>query len=613
MDESQIVDRHLQALTALAAGNTSAARDHFVYALRKGTRECDIFRGLAACEPGRVASDENVQAIYLTRSTFGNLTYKAFVKDCRAVKEQIPARADVEHLPQCQYRTGFFGVDIPILFLGNVHAAAAAAYINVRQFDKALAVLDEAPTDLPSVKLMTAALYYRTERWPDVISAAAPLQTAAMINEHGAVTIGDDGRPAPNVLYQELSYLLSGTALAHLGSTSSAESSLTVLLNSRFNQISAEAHRVLGLLARAAGDEQQAQKLFGIGVALSKSDDLVRAQTTRNEILRLTNAEMISRRDSYWDVTTEPSLAAEQLSEQDDERTQLLARATAELERQIGMTNVKKQIAQLRQSVRVTEELKKRGLPTPGRSNHLMFMGPPGTGKTTIARVVADFYAGTGVCRIPKIIEVKRADLVGQHWGESGPKTKAVIASALGGVLFIDEAYDLVQATENGQTDPLGQEAVNVLLTEMENHRHDLVVIIAGYEEDLRRFLATNDGLVGRFTTTIRFETYSPEELADIAEVIAEGKNWILTDDAKKAVSDVARRMVRVIDENRKTMIDTAGNGRFVRNIIEKAEGYRSSRFESLDLSVMSDDELRTLTENDVRSAAEELYEDRAR
>ena len=298
-----------------------------------------------------------------------------------------------------------------------------------------------------------------------------------------------------------------------------------------------------------------------------------------------------------------------QASELDATRAALLARAEAELDRQIGMTSVKESVRQMRNTLRVDAELSAREFETTKRSHHMMFVGPPGTGKTTIGRIWADTLAGLGVCRTPKIIEVTRKDLVAEYRGQSGPKTLAKIEEALGGVLFIDEAYDLVQ-TSDGQPDVLGQEAVNVLLTEMENRRDDLVVIIAGYEADLRRFLEANEDLASRFTKTIRFQSYTPEEIADIAEVVATGAHRYIDDDGKKAIIEIARRMSPAAHAPGNNLVDKAGNGRFARRIIEKAEGFKSTRFASLDLSVMSDRELRTLTAEDIDAAAREIYEE---
>ena len=612
MDSSQLVDQHLMGLLALADANTTAARDHFAYALRSAARECDLYRGFAACEPGQLASDDSVLAIYLTRRTFGHTTHRAFVKDHTDRRDPgpTPKLESVAYLPQCQYNAQFFGVTFPITFLGNVSAAAAAVYINRGDFRKARSVLDAAPSGQWGVKLAEAMLYYRTQRWSDVIDNATPLQNAAMVDAHGNIAEGDDRQPKPNVLYQNLAYLMLGTAQAHLGFTEDAKDSLNPLLTtSRYPQIRAEAHRIVGLIARFAGDEELAQKHFGTGISLSRSDDLMRAHSTRGEVLRHTSTDMIDNRTDYWDATTEPSLQDAQASELDATRAALLARAEAELDRQIGMTSVKESVRQMRNTLRVDAELSAREFETTKRSHHMMFVGPPGTGKTTIGRIWADTLAGLGVCRTPKIIEVTRKDLVAEYRGQSGPKTLAKIEEALGGVLFIDEAYDLVQ-TSDGQPDVLGQEAVNVLLTEMENRRDDLVVIIAGYEADLRRFLEANEDLASRFTKTIRFQSYTPEEIADIAEVVATGAHRYIDDDGKKAIIEIARRMSPAAHAPGNNLVDKAGNGRFARRIIEKAEGFKSTRFASLDLSVMSDRELRTLTAEDIDAAAREIYDE---
>lgn len=150
-----------------------------------------------------------------------------------------------------------------------------------------------------------------------------------------------------------------------------------------------------------------------------------------------------------------------------------------------------------------------KGMKVAQPSKHMIFTGPPGTGKTTIARVVANILAGLGVIAEPKLVETSRKDFVAEYEGQSAVKTAKTIDQALGGVLFIDEAYALVQERD-GRTDPFGQEALDTLLARMENDRDRLVVIIAGYSSDIDRLLETNEGLRSRFATRIEFDTYSP-------------------------------------------------------------------------------------------------------
>ena len=303
----------------------------------------------------------------------------------------------------------------------------------------------------------------------------------------------------------------------------------------------------------------------------------------------------------------EPQLDAPALKVIDrSAREQILARADERLDKLVGMANVKTQIAQLRQRNRLDEELERRNLPRNVRSNHLVFEGPIGTGKVAIARIVADIYAATGVCRIPKVVAVGRADLVADHWGASGLKVRTVVESALGGVLFIDEAHTLMQ-TEGGQHDLLGQEAVEALLNEMTDHPDDLVVILSGGRRDARRSLGMNGDLLSRFTTRIDFETYTPEDLADIAEVLATADGLHLEPEAKAAIVDAVRRMARVTDENGTSMIDIAGNGRFARNVIVRAAGARWQQIGVGEIAALNDKELRTLNESDVSAAVSDI------
>ncbi|MCC5582374.1 AAA family ATPase, partial [Microtetraspora sp. AC03309] len=200
---------------------------------------------------------------------------------------------------------------------------------------------------------------------------------------------------------------------------------------------------------------------------------------------------------------------------------------------------VKAQIEAYRAATQMARIRAARGMKVAQTSKHMIFAGPPGTGKTTIARVVANILAGLGVIAEPKLIETSRKDFVAEYEGQSAVKTAKTIDRALGGVLFIDEAYTLVQERD-GRADPFGTEALDTLLARMENDRDRLVVIIAGYSNDIDRLLEANDGLRSRFATRIEFDSYSPDDIVEIAKVIAKANDSWLDDDACKRVNEAA-------------------------------------------------------------------------
>ena len=185
-----------------------------------------------------------------------------------------------------------------------------------------------------------------------------------------------------------------------------------------------------------------------------------------------------------------------------------------------------------------------KGLSTAARSLHLAFTGPPGTGKTTIARVIAQTYCGLGLLKTPAVVEAKRQDFVGQHLGSTAIKTSALIDSAMDGVLFVDEAYTLIQTGLSGG-DAFGREAVDTLLARMENDRDRLVVIIAGYDAEIDRFLGSNEGLASRFTKRVRFSSYGPVELADIGRMIARRRDSELSEAAYEELVSTCTALCR--------------------------------------------------------------------
>ncbi|TQC45044.1 AAA family ATPase [Rhodococcus sp. WS4] len=586
------------------------AKRRFEYAQNKlnaiGSPQADLIRAIAACEPGFQATAHQVREIYRNIHTFGDVSRAMFQK---FDPDNFKRDADYSHYPNTLFTADFFGLELKITTVPDVHAAAAAVEILAGNFSAANEILSASPALSNAVHLTTAMLHFRASRWPDAVTAAEQFRYAPMVDDHDNVVVDGSGEPVANVLYQSLSLLISAVAYAHLGQNRTAKTQLLSVAGSDFIRIASEANRVLGLIERADGHEDVAQKYFETARAYTDSDELRVVAESRREVLTVTSAEMIDLRTTYWDVSTEPSLAKAQQVERDSAMSSLLADADAVLQRQIGMVDVKAQVDKLRAGVQFAQEMKRRGKDLPGRTNHLILSGPPGTGKTTIARVIAMIYAGLGVCRTDRIVETSRKDFIGIHEGKTGEKTEAVIASALGGVLFIDEAYDLIQ-DRNGNADPYGQEAVTNILLGMENHRDDLIVVIAGYEKDLRRFLATNEGFNSRFSEWIRFDTYAPQELADIAQVVAEGRHSVLEPAAHKAISTVTQeRMVNVGDESGTGLIDKAGNGRFSRNIIEAAERNREMRLSMVNMAELTDEELMVLREEDVRPAVDAIIE----
>jgi type VII secretion ATPase EccA len=232
----------------------------------------------------------------------------------------------------------------------------------------------------------------------------------------------------------------------------------------------------------------------------------------------------------------------------------------------------------------------------------MIFAGPPGTGKTTIARVVANILAGLGVIAEPKLVESSRKDFVAEYEGQSSVKTSRTIDHAIGGVLFIDEAYTLVQERD-GRADPFGTEALDTLLARMENDRERLVVIIAGYSSDIDRLLESNDGLRSRFATRIEFDSYLPSEIVDIAKVIAQANDSALDDEAAKRVLEAATLLSqRAL--NGKPALDIAGNGRYSRQLVEAGEQNRDMRLaRSVDFESLGIEELSQINGDDMAAA----------
>lgn len=232
----------------------------------------------------------------------------------------------------------------------------------------------------------------------------------------------------------------------------------------------------------------------------------------------------------------------------------------AELQDIVGLNEVKEYIYSLEEYYKVMLLRREKGMKADNTSMHMIFTGNPGTGKTTVARIVARYLKAIGVLTGGQLIEVTRADLVGRYVGHTAPLTQQVIESALGGVLFIDEAYALCR----GEDDSFGLEAIDTLVKEMESNRKNLVVILAGYKDEMANFLTMNSGLASRFPNNINFPDYTAEELLKIAEITVKNKGYKLNESCKEPLFDY-------FEKKQADKTKMSGNGRMVRNLIEEA------------------------------------------
>ena len=259
----------------------------------------------------------------------------------------------------------------------------------------------------------------------------------------------------------------------------------------------------------------------------------------------------------------------------------------AEINELVGLAPVKEYVFGLADNLQVQQRRAAAGLKTASLSMHMIFTGNPGTGKTTIARLVARYLKAIGALKGGQLVEVTRADLVGRYTGHTAPLTNSVIESALGGVLFIDEAYSLYR----GEQDSFGLEAIDTLVKGMEDHRDELVVILAGYTREMEIFLTANSGLASRFPNRIEFPDYTAVELLQITQVLAKNKGYTLAEACTEPLLGYYARW-------QATDARTAGNGRLARNTLEKAIFHQSRRLvaepaAALDLILPSDLELK--------------------
>lgn len=289
--------------------------------------------------------------------------------------------------------------------------------------------------------------------------------------------------------------------------------------------------------------------------------------------------------------------AAEAMAEEEPEKS--LDELLAEMDALVGLDAVKKDIHAMINFIRVCKLREERGMKAPELSHHMVFSGNPGTGKTTIARMLSSLYKAIGVLKKGQLVEVDRSGLIAGYQGQTAIKTQEVIQSALGGVLFIDEAYALVES----DNDTYGKECIATILKAMEDHRDELVVIVAGYDNLMEKFIDSNPGLKSRFNKYIHFPDYTGEEMEAIFLLQCRSNGYTLQPEAQELLRAVFDDMYDTRDEN-------FGNGRTVRNTFEKIINCQATRLASVE--EITDEQLMMLTLEDVKAGLEMAPEEPA-
>ena len=264
--------------------------------------------------------------------------------------------------------------------------------------------------------------------------------------------------------------------------------------------------------------------------------------------------------------------------EKPEEKKPSLEELMAQLDALVGLDVVKKDVKNLVNLMKVRKLRQDNGLPVPPMSLHMVFMGNPGTGKTTVARLLGGIYSAIGVLSKGQLVEVDRSGLVAGYVGQTALKTQEVISSALGGVLFIDEAYSLSSGGEND----FGREAIETILKAMEDHRDDLIVIVAGYDEPMQKFLGSNPGLESRFNKYFYFPDYTGEQLLTIFKNQCQKNSYTLSPEAEEAARAMFDRLYQQRDDN-------FGNGRDVRNCFEDMIVRQSNRVAAMEAPTKED------------------------
>ncbi len=561
--------------------NRPAAREAFRQAAELDPGMCDAWMGLAAVGD---TSTEILRRAHHSSTTLHRETRRLGLRDDE-LAPTVPAPAFLELYPYTP---------------AGLALAYIAAVIGDGDYDTAEKLLDDIdlsrePAQTQIHRFVGAALHYLTRRWTDVLD-----WTSRPVAAH-------------NDVIDAATTLLAGIAHTGLGQFDTALAVLAPISpDVHPGPIAAEAALYRGLCHRALGQETEARQEF----AAATLDGVLRpdaaaalADATYGPTV--TTADAIAARSNRWDPESGPSLTELRQAEERQAADEVLQEAQDRLDKFIGLTAVKDHITELKNIQIYDQAMAARGIDVgPRESLHMTLVGPPGTAKTSVARIICEMYYGLGILESREFIEVSRNDLVGQHIGETEAKTAAVLSNAAGRALFIDEAGDLYKPDLDRD---FGRNALDTIMKFAEDHRHDTLITLAGYAKPMNALLSANPGLRSRFPYQLEFVSNTSDEVTQIAALFANETFRVIL---HPAAVDLFRATAEWLcttpayDEYGQHLIDIAGNGRYARNVIAAATAKMKARNAStlgLDLATADPDTVRTVTVEDMRAAIDTI------